>query len=669
MNRKTAILTAAALLANIAAHAGSLSTTGISVLDNSGAARATFTNSERIRFQQRVNNGSPSSNFIRFTFTVNDPSGAQVFRHYGNGAPGRVGNAATNVSGVPISRFFSTPGVYTLVALAELDGQTVSQSVTFTVSSPNILLVYPPNGSQGLTDQPLIFRWNSSGAASYRLVIRSHSQGLKDVFNQNVGAQNFYAMTGVSLSAGENEVYDWRIEGLDQDGNKVAESDIPFSFTLASSDPLTRDLAVSDLQLVTRTGYSMTFRVVTANQGGTSESNVELKFSLGGIAAEGSPVTLPMMQPGGSKEYEFAVLYPVDQPQSLATACLSFFDDNVPNNCKTMQIQKPPDEEAADTAIFDGGRRLSMEELWSAIESVLAERGMDFSDYGVTPGDPNFTASDLAQLLDALRSGLVEIEVTGPPVDDAPPADYIPPPISGGPPPVAVDDSGSSSDSGADSDSSSESESGDSADVTADSSDLGRDWRGNAPAMSARMLKMVLREKNAFEKFWTRISNEKTPKLDFKRYMLVAVMAGSRDRANGLDLVDVRETPRGLQVRYRLMVDLSAQAGSERASVPFHMMVIPQSGLAVEFKKVKRQGTPVTRRRKAAPGAEPAAKAEKAAPAGNAWGAIREELVKRGLDFAGYEVLEIKPNLTGEELKVLLDQIRDGSAAVDVAVR
>ena len=564
-----------AALAGSPAAAGLLTGTGVSVLDNSGAARATFTNNERLRLQQRVNNASASSNFIRFAFTINDPSGAQVFRHQGNAAPGRVGNAATNVSGVPISKFYSTPGVYTLSATAELDGVILSQSAQFTVSSPNILLVYPPNGSQGLTDQPLIFRWNSSGAANYRLVIRSYTQGLKEVFNQKIGGQNFFSYNGSPLSAGENEQYDWRIEGLDQNDNKIAQSDIPYTFTLASSDPLTRDLAVTGLEGLSKQGFTLRFKVSVENQGGTTESNIDLKFSLGGLPAPGSPVTLPLMQPAATRSYEFTVDFPSDQNQSLATACLSFFDDNVPNNCKTMQIQKPPVEGGGGDAIFDGGRKLSMDELWSAIESVLAERGMSFSDYGVVPGDPDMTAEDLAALLDALRRGLVEIEVTGPPTDDDGPPDYIPPPVFPGTPAPELDlgeEAVSTADAAAE-----------------DASQLGRDWRGNAPAMTAQLLKVVLREPRAFEKFWSRVSREKPPEINFKRYMLVGVMAGSRDRANGLDLVDVRETPRGLQVRYRLMVDVTAKAGSERASVPFHMMLIPQSGIAVEFEKAAAQ--------------------------------------------------------------------------------
>lgn len=657
MNGKSTILTAMLLAAAAAPlRAGLLSATGVSVLDNSGAARATFTNNERLRLQARINNAAASTNFIRFAFSIQDPGGQQVFRHQGNAAPGRVGNAATNVSGVPISRFYTTPGVYTLVATAELDGQTVSQSTTFTVSSPNILLTYPPNGSQGLTDQPLIFRWNSSGAAQYRLTIRSHSQGLIAIFNEKIGAQNFFAYNGTPLSAGADEVYDWKIEGLDQNGNKIAESDVPYTFTLATSDPLTRDLAVNSLSIVNKQGYSIRFRVVAANQGGTTESNVELKFSLGGLAAPGSPVTLPLLSPGAEKEYEFVVEFPSDQQQSLATACLAFFDDNVPNNCKTMQVTKPPVDGGDSSAIFDGGRQLTMEELWSSIESVLADRGMDFSDYGLVPGDPGMTASDLAALLDALQRGLVEIEVTGPPADEEPPPAYIPPPISAGPAPELDLGEG-------------ESGSGDGESKSAepvDTSELGRDWRGNAPALSGRLMKVLLRDSRSLEKYWSRVSHEKPPQLDFSKYMIVGVMAGSRDRANGLELVDVRETPRGLEVRYQMMVDVTAKAGSERASVPFHLMVIPQSGLAVDFKSVQRQHSGLAEPAKAKKDEKGK---EKAVPPGNAWGAIRAAMLASGLDFEGFEVLEMAPELTPEEMKALLEQLKDGSASVSVGTR
>ncbi|MCH8849689.1 MAG: hypothetical protein IIC89_02555 [Chloroflexi bacterium] len=73
-----------------------------------------------------------------------------------------------------------------------------------------------------------------------------------------------------------------------------------------------------------------------------------------------------------------------------------------------------------------------------------------------------------------------------------------------------------------------------------DASMLGKDWRGMAPAMSGRMLKLLLRSKPSFEKFWGRISNEDPPEIEFKKFMVIGIVAGSRERANGIEIEEVR---------------------------------------------------------------------------------------------------------------------------------
>ncbi len=222
MTNKNEILkrvTAAGLAMALAspASAGLLTTTGIEVLDITGAARASFSNNEKIRIQAKVNNASASPNFIRFTFSITSPTGGQVFSHTGNAVPGRVGNAATRVSGLSIDRIFTGPGIYTLTSTAELDGQTVSQSATFTVSSPNIILLYPPNGAQDVGDKPLIFRWNSSGATKYRLTVGETPSFFNSVFSETTtGGQDFFSYpenpsdSRARLASGTN--YYWKVE-------------------------------------------------------------------------------------------------------------------------------------------------------------------------------------------------------------------------------------------------------------------------------------------------------------------------------------------------------------------------------------------------------------------------------------------------------------------------
>ena len=182
--KAAAILLLSTVLPLSRAAAGLLSAGGSAVLDASSVPRASFTNSERITFQQRVHNGVVSGGRITFTFTVLDPGGAQVFQIAGNSVPGSVGNAATQLAGFPIGKFYSGPGVYTLKAFASLDGQVIEQQNTFVVSSPNVLLLYPPNGAQNVADIPLTFSWSSSGGSSYRVTVGDNPSFYNAVFSQ-----------------------------------------------------------------------------------------------------------------------------------------------------------------------------------------------------------------------------------------------------------------------------------------------------------------------------------------------------------------------------------------------------------------------------------------------------------------------------------------------------
>ncbi|PMZ61519.1 hypothetical protein C1X97_30690, partial [Pseudomonas sp. FW306-2-11AA] len=71
-----------------------------------------------------------------------------------------------------------------------LDGVTLEQDQTFTVSSPNLLLIYPPNGATNLTDNPLTFQWFSSGATSYRVTVADNLAMYNPVYQTTVTGVN-----------------------------------------------------------------------------------------------------------------------------------------------------------------------------------------------------------------------------------------------------------------------------------------------------------------------------------------------------------------------------------------------------------------------------------------------------------------------------------------------
>ncbi|MBI3300221.1 MAG: hypothetical protein HYZ75_18795 [Elusimicrobia bacterium] len=407
------VLLVVALLSASGPACAAFTGAGAFVKDAAGADRNQFSNTERVTLQARVANTVASVDRIRFTFRILAPTGQEVFRHQGNSVPGSIGNSASQVSGVPVSQFFAGPGLYSFTAEAALDGQTVAQSASFALSSPNILLIYPPNGAREVGDRPVTFRWTASGATRYRVTVGENPSLYNALFSQSTqGAENVLAYPEnpadprLRLSGGQ--VYYWKVEGLDAAGNVVAQSETPANFS-ALSAALTRDLAVTEIELTGRTGASMNFSVRVANQGGSSESNISMRMSLGGLPAPNSPLILAALNPGDGAVYTFSTPMPPDQAQSLAIACLDFFDDNVPNNCKSMQVARPAGLGGADPA-----RPLTKDELWEALKQKLTEAGTDMSGYSLVDFGAGLSADDMQALLEQLASGQAQISVDRP---------------------------------------------------------------------------------------------------------------------------------------------------------------------------------------------------------------------------------------------------------------
>ena len=228
------------LFACIPIDAANLAVTGIAVMDMSGAVRASFSSNERLMFRQKVTNSlSDSHSKIVFRFTVYNPANASVFVHSGNAAPATAGQAQTQIAGVPVSQFYSTPGAYKLVGLATYGAETVSQEVSFTISSPNIILTYPPNGARNMSDKPLMFRWVSSGASKYRVTVGSDFSMYNSVFSQTNSGESYLSYPDVVTDPRQNlaaeQVYYWKVEGLDAAGNIVAKMASPSNFTIKST--------------------------------------------------------------------------------------------------------------------------------------------------------------------------------------------------------------------------------------------------------------------------------------------------------------------------------------------------------------------------------------------------------------------------------------------------
>ncbi|MBI5594897.1 MAG: hypothetical protein HY928_02285 [Elusimicrobia bacterium] len=560
------------LLAGPAA-AGLITPGGIFVKDLAGNDRNSVSNNERISLTVKLNNAAASADRIRHLFTIANPAGSNVFTHSGNSVPGSVGNSASQVSGIPVSQFFTGPGVYTFTANATLDAQTVSQTLAFTVSSPNIILIYPPSGAQNVADKPLTFRWVSSGASKYRLTVSDGAGFTRKVFEQTTsGGENFMSYSeggGAAQGIGAGQVHYWKVEGLDAAGNIVSQSEVPYSFSMLAG-ALTRDMAITSLEPTGTSGGNISFAVLAANQGGTNESNVTLRFSLGGLPAAGSPVVIAGMASGETREFQFTAALPTDQAQSLAIACLDFFDDNVPNNCKSLQVTRPAGT-TADTG-FGTGCSSSKPDLVGAIQEKL--KSMGYGDYDT--GDlGNMSLDDLCALLSQLNENQVQISYTGNPAAAALPPPAAPPPTASAPPPAPA---GSAAPLPS---------------VEQEPNAIGREFAGvSLGSLGKDGVKDLVRDKKAFKRLWKRLSNEDAPDLDFKKVMVVALAAGDEEATERFEVEDVVEGLSGLVVRYRAHGEGGAAAApkKKRAGAPYMLKVVRSSGLDVKFEQVGGEG-------------------------------------------------------------------------------
>ncbi|MBI4386088.1 MAG: hypothetical protein HY551_01775 [Elusimicrobia bacterium] len=543
------------------AHLTALS---VALLDMSGASRTSFTNNEQLILRQAVTNSVSSGNRIVFTFKILGPAGNQAFQHYGNAAPGSAGNAQTQIAGIPISQFYTQPGVYTYIALASLDGETVQQQVSFSISSPNITLIYPPNGATDLTDSPVVLRWVGSGASKYRITVDITPSLFYALFTDTVlGTENSFSYplnpsdSRQRLTAGQ--MYYWKVEGLDVNGNKIAESGAPFSFSIqGQSAALARDLAIGDLAITPPATAAdsgpLPFSVTVANQGGTSETNVALKFSVGGLPAPESPQAVTL-SPAQSKQVKFTGSLPADQTQALAIACIELFDDNVANNCKTLQLTRSA---AAGSGV---GTSYGWEEAWQIIQSALASGDIKqaLENYqlvdmsGLSPDEFN-------QLLNDITKGIAKVNAPLPPesVGPAPPA--------------------AGSESAAETPSSPVSAPVD----VPEGQDFVDEWADRTTYMTALPKHIVIRDAPSWRELWRNLGAA-APKLNFKKYMVVGLIAGTQGRADLIQIYETRVENYSMVVRYRIF----SRKKGKLTSVPYHFRAIARSDVRVQFERAQ----------------------------------------------------------------------------------
>jgi len=519
------------------ASAANLTNMSVSVADVGGKARTTFSNSETITLRQQVYNAVGSPNLIAFKFIIKNPAGTTVFTHTGNAAPGTPGLSQTQISGLAIASFYATPGNYTFTGEASLDGETVTQEARFSVSSPNITLIYPPSGATGLSDTPLIFRWVGSGASQYRITV-GDNPGLYNPVHQSMNAgETFFSYPQYPAGPREQlvpqQVYYWKIEGLDAAGNTISQSNI-YNFSLRNqAASQSRNILVSDLSLtepLRDKTQPLHFKAVVYNAGNSAETNIGLKMSLGGLNAQDSPKHIQTLMAGESTEIPFTAVMPPDQDSSLAAACVDIFDDNLSDNCKTTMITT---DAGGHAAAGGSSNTLSYDELWAELKKRLgpdalkALEGYTFQ----TIECGNCSGSELNDILAALVNG--DATLVGASINET----------SGSAPNTTVQAGQTAAQTSA-----SES-SGMDLEVLKPAALTPGEWTGHTEASKETETFVVTSQKD-WEKRWKSLSDTPAPVVDFSQNMVIGIISSSMDRVDAVRILSKRMTEKGLTVDY-----------------------------------------------------------------------------------------------------------------------
>lgn len=563
-------LIATMLLAGLGAAPAraALTNAGVYALDGSGSQRTTFTNVETIALRQVVNNTVASDEMINFKFVIYNPSGGGVFVHTGNSARATLGNSNSQLSGLAISRFYSVPGVYTFCGEATLAGETAppAQCVKFQISSPNINLIYPPYGARGLTDKPLTFRWVASGAANYKITV-GETSGLYPLKHEGTTAAAQYSYPdnpGDTEKLSTEQVYYWKVEGLDASGARIAESTV-YSFSLKSeASSQSRNVSVTLVDMTddgSDFAQALHFRAVAKNTGGTNETNVSMKFTLSGVPAQDSPKQIGMIGAGESKELTFTAFMPAGQSEGLAVACLDLFDDNIPDNCKTKMISKTSGQAGVSEGTKET-RKLSYQEMWDEIIKRLgpdvakAMEGYTFDAIECA----NCSENELNDVMLALMNGSAQMTV-------ATVADIVKGALA-----TATPESGFVMDEEKELD----------LELAAAEKGKDKEWSGFTTAVKSETpFFYTVKGKRAWQKAWETVSTEEAPAVDFDKKTVVGIIAGSANKAESVRIIGARAMGEVTVVEYYMV-----EATGENAAAPYIFRTLDKLEGRVEFKRL-----------------------------------------------------------------------------------
>ncbi|MFC1680067.1 hypothetical protein ACFL2T_07655, partial [Elusimicrobiota bacterium] len=109
------------------------------------------------------------------------------------------------------------------------------------------------------------------------------------------------------------------------------------------------------------------------------------------------------------------------------------------------------------------------------------------------------------------------------------------------------------------------------------------EWMGLSEPLGTRITEFRVYNKKNWKRTWRRLTEEKLPKVKFRKHMVVGVCAGKADRAERIEITDITTDVIGMVVKYRIHLRAKSAPTVLQYRVPYHLKKVPKTNLNIRF--------------------------------------------------------------------------------------
>ena len=297
------------------------------------------------------------------------------------------------------------------------------------------------------------------------------------------------------------------------------------------------------------------------------------------MPASGSPVLIPALGPGEQKDLSFTAFLPQDQQEGLAVVCIDVFDDNVSDNCKSRLVSR----KASITGGAAGaGRTLSPQELWEILKKRLGADAADaLAGYDLSSLTcDGCQGSELNDLIISLLSGDSQIAWS-----NLPQLKEVPGQTGGGIPGISqAFQSAAEPETGAGSFLLSLDVPDSPPVAVKKKGEMLDEWYGMTMAFPSKNVRtMIINNQKEWKKLWAIIAKDEAPGIDFKKFMVLGLVAGRNENAVEIKILEVQPLASKVMARYYV---IEAPQTHELKGQAYRLKLVELNDKEVEFKKL-----------------------------------------------------------------------------------